>query len=325
MARAITVTERNVTDYRELFVNRLAYAVQSTTAHSENGRFWYYRPLDKQKRPLALTDETLRRHLEGEITISFYAINPLTQCCKWICIDADYENAVNDLLKLQEQLLSEGVHSAFEQSRRGGHLWIFAEKPLLARHCRTYVMHLAGKLRVPIKGTKGQDSRFIKEGIEIFPKQDEVTAESFGNAMRGPLGVHRASQTRYWFYTIPCQMDDQLLYLRDLPKLREEQLLQFVAAIPPKPPEPRQELSGRSLGHGRREHFQILDHIPSKVKRGRNYYAQCPSCAADGRDKGADNLSISVTRPQFYQCWAGCTNEMIRAALGHPIRRPAAS
>jgi hypothetical protein len=51
-----------------------------------------------------------------------------------------------------------------------------------------------------------------------------------------------------------------------------------------------------------------------------NYWAQCPSCAQHGRDQSRDNLAISVADPRKYKCWAGCTKEMIRAALGHPIR-----
>lgn len=36
----------------------------------------------------------------------------------------------------------DGVDSALERSRRGGHLWILAEKPLLARDCRLYIYTL---------------------------------------------------------------------------------------------------------------------------------------------------------------------------------------
>ena len=55
---------------------------------------------------LSLTTETLRRHLEGEITIASYAINPATQGCKWIAIRrvTDYKNALEDLLKLNYYL-----------------------------------------------------------------------------------------------------------------------------------------------------------------------------------------------------------------------------
>ena len=82
-------------------------------------------------------------HLEGQITIGLYAINPATQRCKWVAIDADYPDALEDLLKLQWELRQDGVEAALEKSRRGGHLWVFAAQPLLARDCRLYIHSLA--------------------------------------------------------------------------------------------------------------------------------------------------------------------------------------
>ncbi len=69
-----------------------------------------------------------------------------------------------------------------------------------------------------------------------------------------------------------------------------------------------------------RPQFRILDHVRPTSKRGGNYWVRCPSCAEHGRDRGGDNLAISVSDPRKYKCWAGCTKEMIRAAVGHPIR-----
>jgi hypothetical protein len=37
-----------------------------------------------------------------------------------------------------------------------------------------------------------------------------------------------------------------------------------------------------------------------------------------GRDRAKDNLAISVAEPHKYLCWAGCTKDQIRAALGAP-------
>ena len=65
--------------------------------------------------------------------------------------------------------------------------------------------------------------------------------------------------------------------------------------------------------------FHILDHLQVRRKTGRNWITRCPSCAVAGRDKSGDNLAISVDEPQKYICWAGCSKEMIRAALGCPI------
>ena len=85
-------------DYFRLFINRRAYTLQSNKPHRESGQHYYYRPTDnKTGEGLSLTLDTVRRHLEGEITIGLYAINPATQCSKWVAIDADYENSLADL------------------------------------------------------------------------------------------------------------------------------------------------------------------------------------------------------------------------------------
>ncbi len=94
-----------VADYFRLFVNRRAYTLQSNRPYPESGRHYYYRPKDKKTgQRLSLTLDTIRRHLEGKITIALYAINPATQCSKWVAIDADYDDALTDLLKLSFHL-----------------------------------------------------------------------------------------------------------------------------------------------------------------------------------------------------------------------------
>ena len=81
-------------DYMHLFVNRRAYTLQSMRPHPETGRHYYFRPRVKgADRPTALTEETIREHLEGVNTVALYAINPSTQRCKWVAIDADYKNS----------------------------------------------------------------------------------------------------------------------------------------------------------------------------------------------------------------------------------------
>jgi hypothetical protein len=90
-----------VVHHLHLFVNRRAYTLQSNRPHPESSRHYYYRPKDKKTgQGLSLTCDTIRRHLEGEITIGLYSINPATQCSKWVVIDAHYEDALMDLLKL---------------------------------------------------------------------------------------------------------------------------------------------------------------------------------------------------------------------------------
>src|SRR2546423_14978228 len=93
--------------------------------HPESGRHYYYRPKSNDGgKPTGLSLEIVRQHLAGELTIGIYAINPATQRCKWMAIDADYKTALEDLIKVQRQLQDDGIEAALEKSRRGGHLWI---------------------------------------------------------------------------------------------------------------------------------------------------------------------------------------------------------
>lgn len=309
-----------VSEYRKLFVNRRAFTLQSTRPQAECGRFYYYRPMDRVTgEPLRLNAETLRRHLEGVITIALYAINPATQCSKWVAIDADYRQAIDDLLNLQDDLEQQKVFAALEKSRRGGHLWIFFESPQPARDCRALIYDVASRLSVPVKGNRAVD------GIEVFPKQDLVREGEFGNAIRGPLGVHRGAGGRFWFYGANYDLESQMSYLKRLPKVTGDQLQKLIAprVAQMEAATHRENTSGKQLARSRngRPEFRILEHLDGKLRKvGRNYVTQCPSCATAGRDRAGDNLAIRIDDPRFYHCWAGCTKEMIREAVGCPIR-----
>lgn len=304
--------------YNDLFVNRRAYTLQSMRPHPESGRHYYYRPKERASgAPLLLSEQTIADHLEGRITIGLYAINSLNQRCKWVAIDADYPTAMDDLIKLQYQLAQEHVESALEMSKRGGHLWIFLALPLLARKCRIYIYDLAQRLGVPVKGAG------LAEGIEVFPKHDEIQEGAFGNAIRGPLGIHRGAKRRFWFYGADYSLEAQIEFLTRLRKLTEEELDRFTAGknLPASVAKVRSEpepVSKNALG-GKHRGFCILDYVSETRVVGRNYVARCPSCALAGRDRGRDNLAILVSDPRFYQCWAGCSKQMIRAAVGKPI------
>lgn len=295
--------------YLRLFANRLAYTVQSNRPDAK-GKHYYYRPRHQRQ----LTRDTILEHLNGQITIGIYALSPRTQRSKWVAIDADYDNALDDLLRLQWELHRDSVEAALEKSRRGAHLWIFCEKPLLARHCRVYIYNLARRLKVPVKGGAG-----LAEGIEVFPRQDELAPEQFGNAIRGPLGIHRGARKRYWFYGADYKIEAQLDYLERLKKITEEEMLRFIAGLEmPVEFRPRPKVELPPYDPNRRE-FRILDFVRVGRRRSGNYWTQCPSCAQQGKDRSGDNLAISVADPRKYKCWAGCTRDMIRGALGRPV------
>ena len=320
MEHRLPATSEMARTFSGLFVNRRAYTIQSTRPHPESGRHCYYRPKIQNGAPApGLTLDTVRRHLSGALTIGIYAINPATQRSKWMAIDADYRTALDDLIKVQRQLRDDGVAAALEKSKRGGHLWIFFEQPVLARDARIYIYHQAAKLSVQVKGPG------LSEGIEIFPKQDELSPNEFGNAIRAPLGVHWGAREsrgwRYWFYGADYTLSDQLAYLNGLPKVPEHHLRRMIEGkeIPPEFAQRARRAEIPKYFAPKPGEFRILDYIRVARQVGRNWVARCPSCAAAGHDKSGDNLAIAVEEPRKYCCWAGCTKEMIRAALGRPI------
>ena len=308
-----------VRQYFQLFVNRRAFTLQSHKPHAESGRHYYFRPKQKATgRPVSLTDDLLKQHLEGAITIGLYALNPATQRCKWVAIDADYKDSLEDLLKLQYHLLADNVQAALEMSKRGGHLWVFFEEPLLARECRIYIYDLALRLKVPVKRAGAE------EGVEVFPKHDELKAGEFGNAIRGPLGIHRGARRRFWFYGADYTLGQQMAYLTRLRKVTETELRGFIAGknLPSEFTAKRQNSDRpRTVYRAGGPEFRILDHITTPLRKvGRNYVTRCPACAEAGHDRSGDNLAVRIDDPRFYKCWAGCTKEMIREALDCPIR-----
>ncbi len=352
--------------YMTLFVNRLSYCEQSPygdhryhrpkhpelkalagrrAAREMPGQKWgslphtdrtnaIYLELVKERRfpsPYrSLTEKTIEQHLAGQVTVNLYAINPETQCCKWVAIDADYdtEQAKRDLAKLRKELLLDNVFAVQEYSRRGGHLWIFCEDPLPAKQCRLFIYNLALRLGVPIKG-----SGFADEGIEIFPKQDSLAPGALGNAIRAPLGIHRKNDNRYWFVDIgQLTLQAQIEALCQLPKLTAEQLndLTHKLAPPPQwettddsPPASRTRTFGGN-GGGTKGPFDIYEHVSLVQRRpigGKDYFVQCPSCRLAGNDTSKDNLGVGKPhgpRHGYYHCHAGCSTDDIRNACGRP-------
>jgi hypothetical protein len=174
-----------------------------------------------------------------------------------------------------------------------------------------YKHRLLGNTEIGRNGLMGDYSR-------------EVGPGEFGNAIRGPLGIHRGANRRFWFYGAEYTLEAQIEYLNGLRKVTEEELRKFIAdkerpkaELPTRPS--RNVAMGRPNRNGRSE-FRILDHVGKVRKVGRNYVARCPACADSGHDRSGDNLAILIEDPRYYKCWAGCTREMIRAALGHPVR-----
>jgi hypothetical protein len=313
----LAVTEGMVDEYWATFVNRLAYLVQRHTP-TDNGKFSYYAPRDKvSQEKLPLTRNDVRMHLAGLKTISLYAIEPVHSTCKWIAIDADYGDAFPDLAKIKSDLAESDIEAVLEKSNRGGHLWIFGAEPMPAHLCRLMIYNIALRHDIPIKGFN-----HAVDGIEIFPRQSKLEEGQFGNALRGPLGVHRKSARRYWFDGVLTQLQPQFDYLRKVRRLTLAELEDYTDGLTMPEPEVEPAPTFAPVPAGFKfDTFDIRKYVRLKDRTGKNMWGQCPSCAKQGHDRGRDNLAVNKTNPNLYCCWAGCTADDIREAVGAPRRQ----
>jgi CHC2 zinc finger len=119
-------------------------------------------------------------HLAGRHTMGTYVIDE-HGCCSFAVYDADGVYGLPLLAQVQLRLAESGIVSYLEQSRRGGHLWVFLSEPLLARLVRAWLLP------------------FAPAEVEFFPKQDE--SRGVGSLIRVPLGAHRLTDRRYPFVT----------------------------------------------------------------------------------------------------------------------------
>lgn len=152
--------------YRSLFVGRTSDFARQRLDGS-------YRRVGR-----SLTPSDIQAHLKGQHTLGTYLINEDGRCTCAV-FDADSADGLQVLQGVQARLSQHAIPSYLEQSRRGGHLWVFFTVPALASHVRAWLLP------------------FCPKNIEFYPKQAEGVG--YGSLIRLPLGVHLRSGKRYPF------------------------------------------------------------------------------------------------------------------------------
>ena len=162
----MSLTLEHLQHFADRFIGRQSdYALQLPTGRYRRVGF-----------PISL--EVIEAHLTGECTIGTYLLDEQGNCF-FAVFDADQEDGLRLLADLRRELATAGIPSYLEQSRRGGHLWVFLETPAPAWALRTWLLP------------------YCPFGVEFYPKQDE--AAGVGSLIRVPLGVHQLSGRRYPF------------------------------------------------------------------------------------------------------------------------------
>ncbi|MDZ7743490.1 MAG: hypothetical protein U5Q03_17565 [Bacteroidota bacterium] len=131
---------------------------------------------------LPLTDYQLLRHLSGEQLIGIYPL--LKNNTSWFIVaDFDKENWTEESVTLIKALKQKGIPTYLERSRsgKGGHVWIFFEKPFPAIKSRKILINILEKT--------GIFSIFDKQSSfdRLFPNQDYLSGKGLGNLIALPL------------------------------------------------------------------------------------------------------------------------------------------
>ena len=128
-----------------------------------------------------------KEHLEGNLTIGTYNLDTQNRV-KWLCFDIDPQTTKNPkedashLVAQAKACFSE--RSVWLEASRfpdeSYHVWVFFEPEIPA-----YAARFLGKKVLEKCGNPN---------IELFPKQDKIEKDGFGNLMKIPLGLHQQSK-----------------------------------------------------------------------------------------------------------------------------------
>lgn len=149
----------------------------------------------KNKTLIPFTDEVIEKHIEGKETIGVYPIL-LDNTSYFIAADFDEASWKDDARNLVNECARSGLSAYTEISRsgKGAHVWIFFAEPYPCWKSRKIILALIARVST--------SSEFQKEDSfdRLFPNQDTVSAEGFGNLIGLPFQGQRVKENCTVFY-----------------------------------------------------------------------------------------------------------------------------
>lgn len=181
----------------------------------------------KDKKLAPLTDQEILNHLHGRKMIGMYPL--LKENTSWFIVaDFDKENWATDCRKFITLCKDKGIPAYLERSRsgKGGHVWIFFDKPypaIKSRRVMTDLLEQTGIVSIFDKSTSFD---------RLFPNQDVHSGKGMGNLIALPLNKQALDQGNCSFVNdnlVPFQ--DQWKFLRTVQKVTKPQFDEIYKAL----------------------------------------------------------------------------------------------
>jgi hypothetical protein len=243
-----------------------------------------------------LITDLITAHLQGTATLGAYALDA-NSIARWLCFDVDKDEQFEDLKSVTQNLKTKEIMSYLEQSRRGGHLWLFTP-PLPGKIVREFGKRLLGQYGIP--------------KLEIFPKQDRLTS-GVGSFVRLPLGIHRKSGKRYYFITPDGQplaptIRQQMELLTNPIRVPQAFIDQTIAeTIETSPPLQKPEVPTIShkpevgrLSERLKEAISVYDFVRHYVELDEQGKGLCPF-----HNDHVQSFQVNIQQ-NYWNCYAGC-------------------
>ena len=174
-----------------------------------------------------ISDDVVRKHLEGAITIGAYPMRA-DETCWFLAIDFDKESWQDDARAFMETSANFKIPGSLERSRsgNGGHVWIFFSEPIPA-----YIARQLGSFLIT-ETMANRHELDMKSYDRLFPNQDTMPKGGFGNLIALPLQKDPRGKGNTVFLDKNLNpYSDQWNYMAGLKKMTRPEVEAFISEV----------------------------------------------------------------------------------------------
>ncbi|WP_320415655.1 TOTE conflict system archaeo-eukaryotic primase domain-containing protein [Candidatus Contubernalis alkalaceticus] len=180
-----------------------------------------------QKNYAVLDENVIKKHLVGDIVVGIYPML-LDETCYFLAIDFDGDGWQKYISVLRGVCLKFNIPIAVERSRsgNGAHVWLFFEKPILARQARKF-----GAAIITYSMNKRHEINF-KSYDRFFPNQDIMPKGGLGNLIALPLQKTARKENNSVFIDEHFgPYNDQWKFLAEIKKITGEEVEKHTSSL----------------------------------------------------------------------------------------------